>query len=69
MLCVIQKAFNGPGDRLYSVGELVDASDWRLRDKLIEGRYMRPATEREVASAEEVDVPEAPARKPRRKSR
>jgi hypothetical protein len=63
MLCVIQKQFDGPGNRHYTVGELVDASEWRLRDKLIEGRYMRPATDREVASAEEVDVPEKPVRK------
>jgi hypothetical protein len=63
MLCVIQKVFDGPGDRHYTVGELVDAAEWRLRDKLIEGRYMRPATEREIKSAVEVDVPEPPVRK------
>ena len=63
MFCVVQKAFDGPGNRQYTVGELVDASEWRLRDKLVEGRYMRSATEREIASAEEIDVPDVPVRK------
>jgi hypothetical protein len=63
MFCVIQKAFGGPGERQYTVGELVNASEWRLRDQLVAGRYMRPATEREISSAEEVDVPDVPVRK------
>lgn len=64
MYCVIQRAFNGPGTRQYTMGELVDTAEWRLRDKLIEGRYMRPATDREIVTAEETDVPDVPVRKP-----
>lgn len=64
MLCVIQRTFSGPGERVYSIGELVDATEWRLRDQLIAGRYMRPATSEEIASAEEVEVADEPARKP-----
>jgi len=63
MFCVVQKAFDGPGTRTYTVGELVDASEWRLRDQLLTGRYMRLATDREIASAEEVTVPDVPVRK------
>ena len=68
-MCVIQRVFSGPGERMYSIGELVDAAEWRLRDQLISGRYMRPATAKEIASAEEVEVPDVPVPRSMRKGK
>jgi len=55
MQCVVLKSFPGPGGMPFLPGELVDASTFRLRDKLIEQRRMRPATPKEIAQAVEVD--------------
>ncbi len=67
MQCVVIRAFSGPAEREYVPGELVDASAWRLQDKLISQRYMRPATESEIKSAVEVD--DAPMRPRLRKGK
>ena len=53
---VVQKSFEGAEGRVFQTGELVDAENWRNRESLIRGRYLRVATADEIASA--VDVPD-----------
>lgn len=64
MLCLVLKGFNAAGEDLIP-GQLIDASEYRNREKLISARYMRMATSQEVASA--VEVTEERAMRIRRK--
>jgi hypothetical protein len=47
MHTVVLKQFEAEGRKL-EIGEVVDSSDWRNEQKLINTRYLRPATEEEV---------------------
>lgn len=50
MMCVVQKEFVGAGES-YVRNQLVDGSQFRNESVLITTRYLRPATQDEVASA------------------
>lgn len=39
------------GDHLFKIGEIVDVSEWRHARSLTERRYIRPATDSELAAA------------------
>jgi len=63
MQCVVLRQFEG-AQRRFAVGELVDASEWRNRTRLITQRYLRPATDEELHQAVVVEEPVfRPARK------
>lgn len=68
MMTVVMRPFDGPDGRLIS-GQLVDSSEWRNEYLLLDQSYLRPATEVEIANAEEVEVeaPAIPIRLPRAK--
>jgi hypothetical protein len=55
MHCVVLKSFPGPGGVPFLPGELVDASGFKLRDKLIDQKKLRPATPREIDGAVDID--------------
>ncbi len=46
-LAVVLRPFDGDGRR-HNPGEMVDVTDWPLADKLVDHRYIRPATPEEV---------------------
>jgi hypothetical protein len=60
MLCVVQKAFGGPGGSVLGINTVIDASEFKNRDALIANRYLRVASADEVASAVEVEEDDAP---------
>jgi len=66
MQCVVQRPFEGPGARVFQAGELVEAEEWKNRDKLVAQRYLRPATGDEIASAEPADPVFVTTRKSKR---
>jgi hypothetical protein len=43
------------GEQAFTAGEVVDVTAWRLARQLVERRYIRPATEAEIAAATEVE--------------
>lgn len=45
-ICVVMKPFEADG--LLESGTIVDASNWRMRRQLLEQKYLRPASKREV---------------------
>jgi len=53
---VVTKQFDGADGRQYTPGEIVDASEWKNTEKLIRGRWLRPASAEDMASAEEVPL-------------
>lgn len=67
MECVVLRSFAGPGGYEFLPGEIVDASKFRLVDKLIAQRRLRLATAEELAASVEIDNPDA--RVPTRPSR
>lgn len=68
MQCVVLRIFEGAHHQ-FAVGELVDASEWRNRDRLISQRYLRPATAQELEQAVSVEEPEFSPPKVNRKRR
>lgn len=54
MYCVMQKSFQAGTDKVRP-GQLLDVSEWKNIDSLIEGKYMRRATKQECREAEEVE--------------
>lgn len=57
MQCVVIRPFDGPDGRL-QVNQLIDSTDWRNERYLLEQRYLRVATDAELASVVEVEVQE-----------
>jgi hypothetical protein len=68
MQCVVQKAFSG-GDIDYEPDWLIDTSDFPVlrRDQLISQRFIRPATESDIRSAESVEEAEKETPPPSRR--
>lgn len=60
MLCVVQKPFGGPDGRRFETNELIEAGAFRNRNALVDQRYLRLATQEEIASAVDEDEPVAP---------
>jgi hypothetical protein len=54
--CVVQKRFGGPRGALFLIGQLLELPDGTRLHQLIEQRFVRLATQKEVDGAEEVDV-------------
>lgn len=62
MMCVVQKEFTGAGEQFVR-HQLVDGSMFRNEQVLITTRFLRPATQDEIASARfEDDEPVEPQR-------
>jgi hypothetical protein len=56
MMVVVQRPMpNSPEGPLMS-GQLVDATGWKWLDKLVDQKYVRPATDADIRSAEEVET-------------
>lgn len=64
MFIVVQKKFGGPDGDL-ELGELIDATEWRNLDRLLDQNFVRAATELEVKSACE----EKPVKKIKRRGK
>ena len=65
MMCVVMKDFLGGGEE-YVRNEVVDGGIFRNEAVLISTRFLRPATQDEVQSAERVDI--QPSTPPKKKS-
>jgi len=63
---VVQKMFEGPMDRVFQPGELVEAEGWKNLNTLISTRYLRTATADEIASAESTEPVYASSKKKKR---
>jgi hypothetical protein len=61
MYCIMQKSFQAGPDKVRP-GQLIDVSEWKNIDSLIEGRYMRRATKQEIGEAAEETVDRRPNR-------
>jgi hypothetical protein len=59
MKCVVIKEFVGAGQK-YVRNQLIDSEPFRNAQVLITQRYMRPATQEEIASARPLDEDAAP---------
>lgn len=73
MIAVVLRGFDGDGKRR-EAGEVVDVATWPMADKLIDHRYIRPATPEEVLSFKGIEgassgsssTPPSPASAPKR---
>lgn len=55
MICVVQKPFTGPDGRILPSGTVVDTTAVRNETRLIGSRYLRHASEQEIAAALKAD--------------
>lgn len=62
MVTVVTKVFDGPKGPL-TPGTIVDSSAWRNEQRLLNTRFLRPATESEALELEDAPATERPARK------
>ena len=58
--CVAQKRFGGPQNATFMIGQLMELPDGTRLAQLIEQRFVRLATQKEIETAEEVDVEPTP---------
>ena len=58
--CVVQRRFGGPKGATFLIGQLIELPDGTRLNQLVEQRFVRLATQKEIDGAEEVDVDATP---------